>query len=691
MSGDSSDGYDFPSDDDGYLDDDWLALDEGSDDPAAEETRTAASDTPLPLDLAAFRRNWLEEVDLTASHRHTASARSRKPLPDSPFTRLFSHPDLIDHILSSPVLLPADLSSLALAHTIFRLPSQSLLFRDVATPTLLRASALSALFDSNPSLAQVVQTATLSLGNALEMASEAVAVQEKMWDKKRKEESQAIDYYWTTEGKSVARRQWEVDLRKSIRSRVDQSDTSILARARRNSHITWALSKLGKKDREVLVAQLRAEVLQWPLGPVPSTPIRHLFEYLAPSLVELTLIPPLSHHFFALFTILPTFSSVRGLTVQGDPSCVLRFDDKFSTLDWCKAMQQVVRLPAPILALKDKSVGLLGAPPGVAKLKLESVILYWEGGVKKMLADDEEEGPSWQLDELELRNVVVKRSPAGWRLRFDAGEPLDDFIKSKKHETPLPDFVKARFAPDPLLYLHLANFVGPSASLASLVLVDVDGVVPSTIYLAIHEAGPSLRHLTLHNINLSLSPSSSSSTGSRAPTESLVVDFPLTPFPLTSQTYAYQKSRRTQLVQLVERAEHWYRFDTSSLPSSSLILAHAHKAFWPLTTLPSALKRCTTLRILRLGASAQRASNSPYTPAILDALLETRPPLEALSVRLSVEGPTRAEGFLEVEGWEEVGKKVEEMGKWETIKTEDSTVVVALRTSRRQIGSSSIE
>ncbi|GAA5888816.1 hypothetical protein JCM6882_002863 [Rhodosporidiobolus microsporus] len=687
---DFSDAYSFPSDEDAYFSDDDLVLDD-SEDPNGDEaggTAGQGEEAPLPLDLTAFRRDWLEQVDAVAATKARVNANPAN-LPGSAFSRLFSHPDVVDAILSSPALSPSDLSSLARTHSLFREPAQALLFRHTPISTLARATALSELFDVRPDLAGLVRSATLALGDPLEMARESGVVREKMAQQERREMSQAIEYYWTEGGKSVARREWEQDLLKQLRVGVDEEDPEGFDKARRNGHVVWALKKLPKQELEVLVTQMRAELFKWPVGPGRSPALHRLFDHLAPTLDSLTLAPPLSHHISALTSVLPSFTALRTLTIRGDPSCALRFRNPRSTADTLRHLKQIARLPAPAVALNTGSFGFRGAPPGVEKLVLESVMLYWEAGLTKSLVNSEkrEWRDGWKLDELEMRRVVVKRAPTSWRSRparaeqDDSEDDVDEAASTKQQAKS----GAGAFASDPLLYLHLANFVSahPAARLTSLVLVDVDGVVPSTIYLAIHSAGPALRHLTLENINL-FTPSSSSSQPAEPPqpTETLTVDFPLTALPHTSSHTAARVAQRAQLVQLVARAAHWHRYDSASLPSSKLRLASAHATYWPSNTLPDALKRCTSLRTVKLDASLEKASNAPYPPAVLDALLEVRSPLEVVRLRIGAEGPTREEGFLDVEGWEEVGRKVAELGAWETVRKEECRVVVALRTSR---------
>lgn len=662
MSSDS-DAYDFPSDEDGFDEDAYASdgLAEGE-----RESKKDGAEEESPINLEAFRRDWLAE----AAVKPKETPVERPSLRKNAFAHFLLHPDLLDDlVLSSPILSTDDLRSLSLTNSHFYSATVDFLFRKISLPSFVRADILLARLQCNPDLASSIRSATLELLNPLETCTELYEVELLRIANEEKENKQHVEYFWAPgRQSSVGRKPWEQQVYNSLLPGEDYDDVRTKARVRRRLQIAQALGQEKEYSKDGLRKVIQQRTSSWPFSATKRSSDRlgKVLDQLAPHLRHLTLLPPLSHYLPNLASHLSNFSSLQSLSLLGLASPHLRFGHGCAA--GTAILQNRFSFAFPALDLRLDGHGFVGGPMSVRKHKLESFLLYWRRArrdVREKGTEEDEEESGWKLEELEMRDVTIKRDPSHHPTTTPTAVTRVD---SKK---PPPTIRDSVWDPDPLLYLDLSAFVGSQAKLTSLILVEVSGVVPSTIYEAVSKCGSSLRTLVLLDLNI---PCDSYTPNTSSHSQSLSIDFSF-----TRRTPTQRYGQRKTFDNLVSLADLWYRFDA---PSSSPYQL-ADSTYWPSTTLAEALERCLSLRHLELGVSISRAGNSPYPPAMLDGLLVARPPLEVLKLRMGVEGPTQEDGLLDSEGWEKVAGQVEEIGTWKTVKMGQSGVMVSLRTSGR--------
>ncbi|GAA6040344.1 hypothetical protein JCM8097_007567 [Rhodosporidiobolus ruineniae] len=760
----SSSAYSFPSDEEGYdplvcLSDPEPAAaeeDEGKDEDVEMEAPPAAGE----LDLEAFRYDWRREVSNT---QRAIRTRDRASFPPGPVAAVLLNTDLLQLILAP--LKRKDLCALSLTCAFFREAAQAILFRTVTVPSFGAAALLSSLFSSNPTLATYVRHAYLSLAHPLETAADVEPIASLVQRQRAKQDQQHNEYFGKPGRPTVVCREWEYTLRRNLPLGADREDERILAAARRYGLAEWALAhhvqkkqeeadraansgaarteaavrlengelptaavveeqqrqrQAAQERRQAKARELRRplyDVLsqrfsQWPFAhwEQPNPALSSLLDFLAPHLTHLVLTPPLSHYFSTFSSAVSSFASLSSLEIRGNWSRTLRFDNELSDRRH-GSLTKLVHLPLPVLDLFPDGSGIVGVPPSVTRLVLDSVLLTWRkddlevpanggskptGGASAEVDEQPKEGhesivkmeeKSWGVEELALRRVVVKRR-ANKRQRTQP-KPLKLSEEDLPH-LPHGDARDPLLLPDELAYLSLDGFSGLSSHLTSLLLIDVDGVVPSSISAAVYAAASSLRHLTLHNLNLGAVAGAAVRTDGlyfSSRVEVVLVDFPLTA--ASARMSVIPTDRGRQLSDLEMAASRWWQFETGTLPSPKPARppppASSSSSEQRELDLPAALSRCSNLLTLHLDASLQLASNVPFfSPRVVDALLEARPPLQVLKLRLGAEGPTPREGFLSRREWEEVARKVEEVGEWPTLRLGESVVEAKLRVAVRE-------
>ncbi|GAA5837216.1 hypothetical protein JCM9279_005620 [Rhodotorula babjevae] len=641
-------------------------------------------DDAEPAPLAEFRQLWTEQL---SQEQQQPPEPSPAPPPD-PCPRparhfhhpVLSDPDLVDLICAE--LDPRDLRSLALVDTVIGPVARHRLFRTVSISTPTRAHEYLAL--SRSSSLPPPAALDISLADYRSVLAETKAFRALVAWKRAQEDEEDVDWYYDQAGRTVGRQPWLNALYRKLGEGVTLERVEA---ARRAQHRAWARRVVEAPATEKCAADVAGEpthkervhsevhggVFQtWPFKPLAvARPIEPVLDELARLPKRLTLSTPLSHYVTPLAPILSPLSTLEHLHIVGAE-------------DTYESMGDPSFRPSPcVVQVRASHCGLVGAPQGLQSVKLEWLRLAVLDTASAGEASGEEEDEAereWRPERVHLEHVVARPQPATARAR---PPPPLRFRFEPSQDDEEDDFEPwcTRF-----LCLDLFTFLGQS-TLASLRLVDVHGVVPSTIYLAVQHSGASLRHLELVDVN-------SMATAQDGPNDEPYVPlvrhvFELTLCDATTSSASGTSSTDAGAGAGADAADLDAAIaERTDLPSPPLAPLHpsqlAHSAAsLPSLSLAAALRHCTSLRTLRLTSSTLvlPPAEPSYPPDILDALLEARPPLELLQWRVGAPQGSSALGALE---WARFAHKVRALpDELRTLASEDSEVWMALRRSAR--------
>ncbi|BGP16059.1 hypothetical protein JCM10213_006805 [Rhodosporidiobolus nylandii] len=650
---DSSDGYDYPSD---FDDDPWsgVTLDDVALNDSSSSEEGPSRSAEVNPDLAAFRTRLYEEADFRSTIAASSKPLTAALLPQGAAARaVFSTSDLRDRIFD--FLTGADLGSLSLINSWFSYVARARLLRAITLSTAAQARRLFLIIAKHPDLVDSVRHLTLILypSGVSETLDEIPAVRQ-LFDAYRAGTVRVDeDFFWEKGafGKAVTRPKWHGQyLQEKGRANKKGGRSVSDADLQRECENEAVLLTLSANARTAVRAELQQRLQHWPLASNPSSPgdgFRFSLEQVIASATSLTLDFPTSHALPQISTALsPTLSSLF-LRGEGEPAIPVR------------GLLASITLPNLVLPLGGRGNGLRGVPSTVTALGLDTAILA---------VTQAEDAPasgetSWRLKELELKRVMAKRAepPAVVELR----------VEDRKEQGPRRHY-KRHWRADTFLSFDLGRFAGASSCLTSLHLDLVVGMAPSTIYSSISLAGPSLLHLHLQNVNFGGEPHRAGlafnsgggheddSPSGRGTASGTFHDFLRAP-----PSFALNHQLESLALSL-----------PASACASALPWPLDPSQTWPTTTLPDALSRCTSLRYLHL-RMGHGSHNSPYPPAVLDALLEAKPPLAELDWRVGVESKAQTGRALSAKEWAEFGEKVQSLEKWETFRPAESRVYVA--------------
>ncbi|BGP36408.1 hypothetical protein JCM10449v2_000309 [Rhodotorula kratochvilovae] len=635
----SSDGYDWdPASDDEFA---WSGDDLDDAAPAEDPpviNRNGGDSLEIPAALAEFRLNWTAEI--------IKPHAPRPPRPVANHHPVFANPDLLDIIVAVPQLVESDLKSLALVDTTFWRAAQRRLFRSVTIPTLSHARRFASLLERNPALASFVKHLSVPLADHRIMVLETPEVRRLIDSKRSEEDNEEEAWFYDASGRSVSRMPWMNALYREL---GEITSLEVLEAARSRKHTKWALGQLvlpdqphvwsngrwlgadaedddtsdeedperqrrvqEKRDREERI-RCKAQVAQELTTAIASWPFDTSADASAnePLLAALFRLPqrlslsyPLSHYVFPLALILSSSTNLQHLRIVGQEESAgsLPYDeDKFTGG------------PA-ILRLQTSGCAFKGAPSSLASVTLDSLYLVVEDGSGDVVVDAETAG-RWQPGHVDLWHVLAFwTSPATTTNK----RPLALIPRNARHrvlDLPPESFggLQSNF-----LCLDLFTFLGQSA-LTSLVLVDVSGVIPSTIYRAIHASGATLRHLELVDINCRSSAGGAPDDDRGSPAKCV--------FPLSAPDAPASA-----------RSPDWDALDAAAARLAGVPAR-------PVDPEPP-------------HAPPRDFAASPYIPDLVDALLAAAPPLETLRWRVGVPAGREAFGARE---WEAFALRVTEI------------------------------
>ncbi|GAA5898136.1 hypothetical protein JCM8208_000162 [Rhodotorula glutinis] len=677
MSDDDSDAWNPFEDDDNTPD--WAGddLDLDSD----LDHHDADADEPAPL--AEFRQLWTEQLSQEQHQAPQPPPQPAPPLVPRPrparhFHPVLSNPDLVDLVCARPELSSRDLCSLALVDTVIGAVARRRLFRTVSVSTPTRAHEYVARL--RESSLPPATSLYISLADYRAVLAETEALQALVAWKRAEEDRQTVEWYYDEEGRTVGRQPWLNDLYRELGEDVPPER---LEAARRAQHRAWARrvveappSDKCKADvpgepthKEQVRSKIHDSIFQiWPFKPranaAAADPV--LAELLRLPHERLTLDPPLSHFVTPLAPILTPVSTLDHLHIVG---AEYRQGDTAEP-SFCAG-------PC-VVQVRASHRGFVGAPRRLASVKLESLRLdvLDVTSAEEASGEEQDEGEGeWRPERVHLQHVVARPQTATARAR--PPPPLrfwpsydDDHGHGDDEREPM----RTRF-----LCLDLFTFLG-RPTLTSLRLVDVQGVIPSTIYLAIQHSGASLRHLELVNVNSH----ATALRGSDLEPYVTIVKHALrfsSSAPSTSTSSALDAAATYPAALDAAIAERTHLPSHLLAPLHPSQRAHAASSF-PSLSLASALRHCAALRTLRLTSNtfALPPAEPSFPPDILDALLAARPPLERLEWRVSApEGPSLSAGE-----WARFAEKVETLpSELSTLEVGESEVWVALRRPAR--------
>ncbi|GAA5987658.1 hypothetical protein JCM11641_001183 [Rhodosporidiobolus odoratus] len=688
---DSDEGFIGPSDDEEEEEEDsWQSEDDGTRSTGSQLTLATARN-----DLDAFRLTWSAEVD----HKFDRQRRVQAFRPTSAVHHVLLNPDLADLILSQPSLTPADLGSLSLSCSILCGAAQRQLFGTLRIGTFRQADELKVALQENPNLHSLFRQVEISLGDFAASLTDVGLVAAKMEEKRRQEDEVPSEYFYAPDGSTLELRPWQAAL-KHPRSALPP-DGNKAAALRRLSHLDWAIQQLEAEEKATAAATetkprevgqpalievsrlLSAALSRWPFVATAQEDLAPvaLLNSLASAAGELTLSSPLSHFVPTLMSSLSNTSNIRTLRIlarETGHQSLRRFDNsnlappprRRAAIGVAVAVanrpgpeegelpppfESALFTPPAAVNLRKDGRGIEGSWAGIERLELEGIVLRQSEALEQsVLQEPRVEPEGWKLSQLEMRWTMVyppgrRLSTGGLSVHFTE---TDDLVELWRETHTLP-------SPTILAQLDLFTFLNlsaPSHTLTSLILVDVDGLSPSSIYRAIQASGSSLSHLTLENVNLGLS--------AHRPDP---VDLP---FFTTSHIFHLSPSPPRQPT-AEER-------NFSKLEASARLLPHS-TVLQPSPSLAEALYRCAALRSLRLWSSLSHIRTSPYPPAILDALLAAKPPLRDLNWKVGVQGPGWQAGLISKQGWFKFADKLEELARWDSVVVSECSVSVGLR------------
>ncbi|BGP12385.1 hypothetical protein JCM10213_002010 [Rhodosporidiobolus nylandii] len=654
---DSDEGYVGPSDDEG---DPWAEDDEPAPSSAAMALPPAA-----PSELAAFRSTWTNEMNHSQQRRQRVQAFE----PSSAASKVLLNPDLAERILANPALSRADLRSLALVCSNLCDAAQRSLLRAVHVRTLSQAKRLQAALDQSPHLVQRVVHVDFSLAEVSSVMTELPAVKEKMAQKQEKEDAQEIEYYRSRNGQTLALKPWQQELRGDVGPAATGNE---LEETRRLKHLDWAVKAIEEEKPSqqwavgCVMNELAAALRHWPFDPAatPDPALSPLLASLAGSATSLTFSFPLAHFLPALIPSLPSAPPLRTLSVRARADCqaaVQQFEDNSPRpppADSNDTDRRPYYLKSGLTAspahveLRSDGRGIKGPWSNVEDFVLRGAVLRLSSSNAGAGSDDK----PWALKKLELRHVMVQpasRSSAVSRgLRPQSADVPFDVLFDLPHTPPRPS---SHPHLELFLFAGLLSISSPSHTLTSLILSDVDNISLSSVHRAIEASGPTLTVLALENLNLGVSA--------------------LNP---SFNNYVNKDLRFTfRLAGSPPRQPAIEAEVFSKLAAAGRLLPSQPAK--PAPSLAHVLQRCTSLRVLRLISDPDRLHTSPYPPQILDALLDTRPPLEELQwdVGLVAHGEG---GWLNEDGWTDFADRLDELARRDGFSALGSTVQVAAST-----------
>ncbi|GAA6002676.1 hypothetical protein JCM10207_007622 [Rhodosporidiobolus poonsookiae] len=626
---DSDEGYAGPSDDE----DEALYGYDGE----AEETS--------PPQLAKFRRDWFSEVGNNLDRRERVAAFQLSTAAH----RVLLNSDLLEAVLAP--LSTSDLCSVALTCSPMRTIAQSLLFRDITLRTPASAAALHSLFRENPNLAASARDVKLAFGDVAATLAELSSIAPKIARKRAAEDSEPVESFepdrW--EDGELHRQPW---LHRILSLKGEDRLRGDLAVYRKRMHLDYALRHSHPDD---VLADAELAYSHWPFDSYLAAPDAALsaLASLGPAATTLTVCFPASHAFPALLAALPRFEQLRTLNIRSHAGGLMSVDGVPKSVhppgDRGKGMAlKVLSAPPAVVHLRAGGAGIDGSWRSVNRVVLDGVALLsgQEGAV------DEDERDLWDLGELEMRKVVVKSSIEPRESPFPQlhlsreSQSLDE-LRPLSH-LPLP------LDRHPALILDLFSFAGFSAfgphALTSLILHDVDGVLPESIAKLVAASGSSLQHLSLVNLNIGLS----------IPVEP-EMDPP--PHSLSYRHFIYYFNVGGILRRNLAYEDRFFgdlEAAAHRIPRrDSLLSTNAGYA------LAGALRACSSLVHLTLTQAPHHSRLSPYPPAIIDALLShgDAAPLKILKWTIGVPGPSEPDGLLTKAGWSAFADKLAALGR----------------------------
>ncbi|GAA5983197.1 hypothetical protein JCM11641_006844 [Rhodosporidiobolus odoratus] len=533
-----------------------------------------------------------------------SSARCR-PFPGGKAREVFTIPELLDLILAH--LDADDLRRLKLVNSFFYPLAQAAYLRTavrVSVTSFDQLRRLSSIWVRYPHLIHSVSEAKLSLMDPLATVWELDDVQRYVAALEADELDQR-KFEYRPESEQTGGFMWRDELEKALRGSYTDWDNSIggdssggkasgapsskevsrREEVRRKQVLHLTVGVLDAAPLKGLEVASRKKCASWPLVPLGDTdPVfRFGLGRLLASVVTLILDFPLSHTTSNIASFLQSSQSLRDVTIRSTYGA------------------------SPNFLAYELSRGHLEPPSSCGTM----------GKVLHSFLRASSASPS----------VVLSSSPRAMircvqKIRPHPGPPKnlqilsggDANVPGRCHWPVIPR--------PPSLSLDFQAFCGTSTRLTSLVLEGVVSIATPTIYAAICAAGPSLLHLRLRDINID-----AAST--------------IEPLRLDMTSWYFVDGPNDNDPDLLGNlsAEQALKLERSEA-SQTLNPSLDDRREWPTVTLSDALRACTSLRTLVLSQD-RRLLDSPYLPALLDALIEANPPLELLRWRVSVDTPAR--------------------------------------------------
>ncbi|GAA5892795.1 hypothetical protein JCM6882_000582 [Rhodosporidiobolus microsporus] len=384
----------------------------------------------------------------TDAPRRSGRVRTRtfepKP-PSSPLDPhpLFDHPDLLPHLLVSPILEEEDLLALALVNRRLRGAVRDQLFRSISLLSPDRALGFSTLLIEDPTLLHHVRAATVALADLRASWVEAG----RTIDPVEKEEEVSL---WEGTGAT-----WTFNINKAS------------AKAKAIGEV-WSQS-----------------IMRWPFVEGRDAAFPDLLFFVFHSVTTLTIASPLSHYLEPLIPMLSKSTSITELRLFGDARGTAP-----------KIGAASMALPIATAVVRPGHRGLLGGASTVRDLEVKDMVVT--------LPDYDEVDSArkpWTLTALALQDVTVTHPPAS---PPDAHSPVIYVHDFSLGATFTPESSSIGPSQENIAQLDLSRLCGGDgpSRLTTLTLRDVDGLSPSSVNLIIRESGPVLRHLSLHNLGV---------------------------------------------------------------------------------------------------------------------------------------------------------------------------------------------
>ncbi|GAA5863653.1 hypothetical protein JCM8547_003682 [Rhodosporidiobolus lusitaniae] len=648
---DDSDAYSFPSDDEAYLSDVSLP---------AEPAPPPAPSLAVPLvDLDDFRSSWTEEVNAVTERR---TKRIRMDESSHPAAVVFKHPHILPLILADSSLSLTDLYRLAQLNSVVRFAAQKLMYCDLSIASFGSAERLAKAVTINPQLLQHCRTTKISLGDIHATLAGLPSVKPLLNQVRAEHEEQEAEYYKVDAGGVRLCRPW----RARVLQEIGWGATEMVVQQVGRRHEVLEAVRRRREEEEKspkLLGELRTALSRWPFSArkAPDTTLQHLLSNLFATARDVTLTYPLSHYYPAIASLFTSSTSLTSLTILGkDP--LQTFPDP---------IRISITAPKAPVSIRSDGRGIEGAPSSLKSLHLDEVTLLQPSPHSPPSAFKPTSSTPPILEDLTLHRLTALPSTGSSLPSLQLAE-----LPPPDQPQPIPPSRSSN--PPPLsLSFDLSRFLGVSAGagsarLTSLTLVDVDGLAPLPLVQVVEASARTLKHLTLQNVNVGGSRTSELSRGVRG---ILLAENG------TVVKHSFSLSSSLSSSPILTVATTADRTTFSAISHAALSLAAPSPIHSTLFShLPSALSLCSSLVTLRLSTSPALSSNSPFSPRILDALLEARPPLEELRLRFGVGGPSSEEGRMTVGEWEEVQGKVWRLTKECTgLRREVSSVGVVLR------------